>query len=301
MLLHNKIRDEIYNGNLLRPLVKPTDFIWQQMSWGNFSKLLDSGKLYFKAYSEYDEYDEMRFSQFVRRDIRSEIEEQLTQIEHKMFVSCWYNSPDLSDVVFKQYTGTGCGIAIGLHVGKMLEAIEKIFSGTTEKFYVGNTQYLRQDQLENTELFDVTQVIVPVFLKGLQFRMDNEFRICAYTQEKAELAYNSNKNIGMRLSNTGAAQTELDACLMCSEFKLEKIEYMDTQLREKNKIMTIGEAAATSFEFGSLTDLIERVAIMNKGIFNKYEEDKIKNFLQKKMNVTLKPGKMSGFYVFEVN
>ena len=300
MLLYNKIRDELYNENLLRPLVKPTDFIWQQMSWGNFNKLLDSGKLYFKAYSEYDEYDEMRFSQFAGKSTSGEIENLLTQIERKMFVSCWYNSPDLSDVVFKQYTGTGCGIAIGLRVDKLLNAIETNTSGKKNKFYVGNTQYLRQEQLENTELFDVTQVIAPVFLKGLQFRMDNEFRICAYTQQEADLGYNSDENVSMRLNNTNDAQKKLENCLPCKRFKLEAIERADTQLKEKNKTMTIGEATAKLFAFGCLKDLIERVAIMNKGIFNKYDENKLKAFLQAKMGVTLKTGEMSGFYVFEV-
>ena len=65
-LLNGEIRKKLDADGLLWPAANETDVIWQQMTLENFNCLLTNEQLYFKAYGEFSDYDEMKLHEFVR-------------------------------------------------------------------------------------------------------------------------------------------------------------------------------------------------------------------------------------------
>lgn len=313
MLLYEDIRNSIFNQNLMRTLAKKDDIIWQQMTWENFETLIKEKSLYFRAYSEYDDYDETKLSGFVENhmskydesiDINKELfKEILTNIERKMLVSCWYNSRDLSDVVFKQYTNIGCGVAIGTHVENLIAYLKEL-SNTNEyqdyEFYAGNIQYIPQEYLDKEALFEETQIIAPVYLKGLQFKMDNEFRVCAYSKHSFAPIYNSDAQKALRRENAEKCKRNLLEKMEKPDFHLKKIEEMEQELKKENEKVNLVKRAE-HFKIPDINKLIEYIAIKNDGICAELSDEEIMNKLFKKhLKIQLSQTNMtsSGFRIY---
>lgn len=198
-LLNESYRRELKAEGLIRPDANDDDVIWQQMTLNNFRSLIGSNKLYFKAHSEYTEYDEIKLREFAEPKIESQLKKHdnavrellkndllkiYDKIERHMFISCWYNSRYLSDVIFREYAKGDGGIAIGTTVGKLITCINNAYSQDSEiqNIFSGNVQYFSKSRLYDKSLgkslFEPAQVYAPIFLKGMQFRLDHEFRVC---------------------------------------------------------------------------------------------------------------------------
>ena len=312
-LLYEDVQNTLFNQNLLRRQVKKDDIIWQQMTWKHFESLIRKKSLYFKAYSEYDDYDEIKLSGFVDNHVskydesiginKDRFKEILTTIEHKMLVSCWYNSRDLSDVVFKQYTNIGCGVAIGTHVENLiayLKELSNIKEYQDYEFYAGNIQYIPQKYLDKQALFEETQIIAPIYLKGLQFKMDNEFRICAYSRHPFEPLYNSDDQKKLRRENAEKFKNDLLKEIENPDFKLANIEKKELELKKENENMN-PEKRAEHFNIPDMNKLIEYIAIKNDGICAELNDEDIMDKLFKKhLEIKLTQSDMtsSGFRIY---
>lgn len=319
-LLHESMRRKLQE--YLRPMANDDDRVWQQMTFENFVRLIDNKRLYYKAYGEYSDYDEIKLREFVKahlkeahlgEDFKGEIEETLRDMydkfERKIFISCWYNSPDLSDVVFKIYARGNSGIAVGTRVSalraQMYNAQERYNNGHADNkirnIICANVQYLPQRYIQEEELFEPAQVYAPVFMKGLQFKMDNEFRVCLEKEKSEEYRYNSAQNLenarGM-LSKYAEEIKDLDRTDLVKHIdRIEKdYEEYDRKLR-KNCDPT------RTFLPVSLPGLIESIAIKDDSWFHVLGEEKIISLFDKwfkiKMHLSNKY-RNSGFLVFDV-
>lgn len=328
-LLFENYRCNLRNNGLLRKAANSDDIIWQQMSLPHFATLISSKSLYLKAYSEYTDYDEIKHTHFVKSHICSsnnegeyDLEEALktaySKYAERFFISCWYNSKELSDVVFKVYTKGKNGIAIGTNI----EALEAQIEASLKKedfFYnddnnnipiknivSGNIQYVYQEDLfnEKKQLFEPAQVYAPVFLKGNHFKMDNEFRICVETAEPIKLSYNS-----------AEAQKKRDNMLTKNK---DKLLYLNNNLvkNDENKrdfitsfIEQLAEVPNENIQPTHInikvdpSKCIKYIAIKDDGMFNKLEINSIINIFKNCFGIYMevaKTYKASGFHIFTI-
>ena len=195
-LLNAKYRKKLDNQGLLRPMANETDVIWQQMTLKNFSCLIDTKQLHLKAHSEYSDYDEVKLYEHVKPLIKEngnpgvEAENKLiskyNDLERHMFISCWFNSRYLSDIVFNAYAKSPSGIAIGTTVKNLMDQLH-IQEGKIQNIVSGNVQYIPRRDLLKGSLFEPSQIYAPIFLKGMQFRLDHEFRVCVFCEQPQDL------------------------------------------------------------------------------------------------------------------
>lgn len=319
-LLHEDWRRRLQE--YLRPMANDGDRVWQQMTFKNFVQLIDNKRLYCKAYGEYSDYDEIKLQKFVKahleeahlgEDFKGDIEEKLRNaydtFEKKIFLSCWYSSPDLSDVVFKIYARDNSGIAVGTRVSalraQMYNAQERYNNDHADNkirnIVCANVQYVPQKYIQKKELFEPAQVYAPVFMKGLQFKMDNEFRVCLEKDSSEEYRYNSARNLtdasGMLSKYAeeikGVDRTDLVKCVESIEKEYEKY---DSKLRKACD-------PTHTFLPVSLPGLIESIAIKDDGWFRELGENGIMSLFEKWFDIKMKLNdsyRNSGFLVFDV-
>lgn len=332
MMLYENIRDDLDKNDMLRPAAKDSDIIWQQMTWGNFGEFLESTSLYMKAYSEYNAYDEKKICDYidncylkidqqensskVNEELKSkekEIKEKLIEHDKQMYISCWYSSKDLSDVVFNQYTGNS-GIAVGTTVKKLTECIEETLEKNKNyNCFAGNIQYISSN-MRKESLFEPTQVIAPIFLKGIQFKADNEFRICLQTDKCEEPKFNGEDANKEREGVHHKHFTHIEKSINEDDIfkKIEDADYEIKKCEEKLKTNHISLNISLKID---LSDLITYIAVKDDGIFSRLTnpdlevKDVLKSILNKKLEkLELKvkePSEIakqheSGFIVFEV-
>lgn len=327
-LLFENYRCDLRNNGLLRKAANSDDIIWQQMSLAHFAKLVFDKSLYLKAYNEYTNYDETKHTQFVKSHIYSSNNENKSKLEdslkkayskyaERFFISCWYNSKELSDVVFKVYTKGKNGIAIGTNI----EALEAQIEASLKKedsFYnddnnipiknivSGNIQYVYQEDLfnEKKQLFEPAQVYAPVFLKGNHFKMDNEFRICVETENQIKLSYNSKEQ-----------QEKRDNMLTINK---DILLYLNNNLvkNDKNKrdfitsfIEQLAEVPNENIQPTHInikvdpSKCIKYIAIKDDGVFNKLEINNIINIFENCFGIGMKVDetyKAGGFHIFKI-
>ncbi len=297
-LLLENISNELMHKNLVRKMYKQEDIVWQQMKWENFEKLMNSKSLYFKSYGEFSDYDEKKLKNYCHTNAINKacLDKNLSKIERRLFISCWYNSKDLSDVIFKQYAEEGAGIAIGTDIRSLIDCIK----GGEGRFFVGNVQYLPQRYLDNEILFEDAQYIAPVFLKGMQFKLDNEFRICVCSKE-VKLQQNSEENRRKRDIKINRYKKLLTKLIKFKNFKLNYIRTFD-----KSMVKILSDNTSTSNTNISVSDLevlIKHVAIKSDSIFAHLEDREIIEFFEKRFEMILKRTEeisSSGFKVFRV-
>ena len=201
MMLYEHIRNKLDNDGVLRDVAKDSDIIWQQMPLEYFNTLINTKSLYTKSHSAFRDYDEKKLVQYMdtcyylekSNSKYSDLKEILNKIDNNTYISCWYNSKDLSDIVFKQYTGSDTGVAIGTTVEALINCLE--VASKSNKCHVGNVQYIYHNELEKEKIFENTQIICPFFLKGMQFYADNEFRVCVKTDN---VQFNGNLKISLK-------------------------------------------------------------------------------------------------------
>ncbi len=317
-LLHENWRRKLQDLGYLRPMANDDDRVWQQMTFEHFVDLVRKEQLYVKAYGEYSDYDEMKLREFVvphleqdfREDsnIKEELQSAYDNFEKRIFISCWYSSPDLSDVVFKIYAKGNSGIAIGTRVGILREQMYQAqrdynnVAGGEKKIrniVCANVQYVPQKYMEREELFEPAQVYAPIFMKGLQFKMDNEFRVCLEKNAPEELRYNSPDNLvktNKKLSEYAEQIEKVDGKGLTEKIKeIEKdYEEYDRKLREKY---------CEDFLPICPPSLIKFIAIKDDSWFQKLGEDNIRSLFEKWFDIKMELNKSyrtSGFLVFDV-
>lgn len=227
-LLNEDYRRDLRSTGRLRPMANDNDFIWQQMPLKYFGALVGFRRLNLRAYGEYSDYDEMKFPLF-RSPLKDrkkygfrwwamktskKIGTYYNCFEHKLYISCWYSSPDLSDVGFKSYAHNTSGIAIGTTVKQLREVLQNVKVADKKPPHIsrivcGNIQYVPQRDIQKTVIFDPTQTYAPVFVKGSQFQMDREFRVCLELSEARKYIFNSEENIRIRESKSKHAIDEI--------------------------------------------------------------------------------------------
>lgn len=106
-----------------------------------------------------------------KEKLKHKLEAAYDKIERNMFISCWYNSRYLSDIIFKMFAKGDNGVAIGTTVRDLMNCLEKI--GRTKSHICNiissNVQYVPHNFLHSGSLFEPAQVYAPVFLKGFNF------------------------------------------------------------------------------------------------------------------------------------
>ncbi len=302
LMLYEDIRDKLGNDGILRPIAKDSDQIWQQMKLENFDNLITNKSLYMKAHSEYSDYDERKIPKYIDTCYKTSkdkdrLEKALEEIENQVYISCWYSSSNLSDVVFKQYSDDG--IAIGTDVGTFIECINDALNSLSNpnakgcKCYVGNIQYIYSKELSEGNIFENTQIICPLFLKGMQFKADNEFRLCVLKEstEKTESTENTEDANGNNIKEE----------ICCGIGNLTEKELSNLTEKElsngsrKNISITLANADdaieiinrkldAKSFDLTiNFKKLIKRVAFKNDGIYSRLETSKLEKIVNYKV------------------
>ncbi|MDE7244935.1 MAG: hypothetical protein K2O18_13315 [Oscillospiraceae bacterium] len=322
-LLHDNMRRKLQD--YLRPMANDDDLVWQQMTFERFTWLIRDSLLYMKAYGEYSDYDEMKLRDFSKQHLtdkvlkegtkeaaNTKLQEAYNEFEKRLFISCWYSSPDLSDVVFKIYARGNSGIAIGTKVGtlrkQLCEGQEKYNLDTENKNKIrnivcANVQYVPQKNMWDEELFEPAQVYAPVFLKGLQFKMDNEFRVCVEKELPEDLIYNSEDNqdktkelLLVKAEQLKIIRTGTNVADLMKQIETE-YEKFDQKLCHDTPPNNIRIPVR-------LSSLIEYIAIKNDSWFQKLGVSGIKDFFEFWFNMKMTEDEEyrdSGFLVFKLD
>jgi len=317
-LLHDKWRRKLKDEKLLRPVANGRDILWQQMTNENFKLFTDSKSLYFKAYGEYNDYDEMKLRNFIKPHVDSmenlrrkpsvaELQKAYDEFEEKLFISCWFNSLDLADVVFKVYAQNSTGVAIGTTVDVLSEQLSQAGEeynrkenvNKINKIVCGNIQYVPQYMLREKELFEPAQVYAPVFTKGSQFRMDHEFRVCLEMNEAESISYNSEKNkrrLGKLLSENA------DKLRRIADYKGNPIEVLSSgekKIMEQNG--KFPKPTSLSLKVNA-NKLVQYIAIKDAGVFHELGRKGSMEYFESAYRVSMyfKQNK-NGFMLFRLN
>lgn len=169
-LLLDNVLQELKRNNQMRELAKPNEIIWQQMTMSYFETFLDHG-LHFVRYDTLCDHNPGQ-----ERDWQKSYP-SLNDYSKNNYISCWYNSSQLSNVIFEAYAKKG--IAIGIEIEKLI----KLLPNDSDDFYLGNVQYISDEELDTNEYVVADyQKIAPVFLKKAHCSADKEFRICMYKE-----------------------------------------------------------------------------------------------------------------------
>lgn len=306
-LLDEKRQHELHD--YLRPMANDDDLVWQQMTFENFAKLLSGEGLYLRAYDEYSEFDEMRLADFIKSNskgysftdsgkVHDEIERLYNTIERKLYISCWYNSPDLSDIVFRTYAKGNSGIAVGARVKDVCSLFDKAEKEEEEidNIVCANVQYVPQNNLRNMELFELSQVYAPVFMKGLQFKMDNEFRICVEKNDPKRSYAERDAKQAKEHEYLDEISKIIDG-VKSGDDAVARINEIEKEYNEIYKDYNPGHMQITA----NLKDFIEFIAIKENSLFQRLEPKGFTNFLWRCFNLNLeKDSEKNGFTVYKV-
>lgn len=314
-LLHDKYRRTLRNEGLLRPPANGGDVLWQQMTLENFEKLLRDRSLYFRAYGEYTDYDEMRLHDFIEPHIRGyekapdvdRLREVYDIFEKKLFISCWFNSLDLADVSFKVYTKNSIGVAIGTSVDALIRQMSQAgddynkdcnHNNKIHSIACANIQYVPQNFLRDEELFEPAQVYAPIFTKGGQFRMDHEFRVCLEMKEPDMLSYNSAQNQRVRnewLSRVAQRVKDADAGAT------ETFSVAEEELKENNQMLAhIFEPTNHRLPVNP-DELVKYIAIKDDGLFHELGAQVTSELFERTLHVSMVlKQNINGFMVFKL-
>lgn len=321
ILLHESMRRKLQD--YLRPMANDDDLVWQQMTFEHFTRLIHDRQLYMKAYGEYSDYDEMKLRDFSKQHLKdtvlkdgikeaadAKLREAYNEFEKKLFISCWYSSPDLSDVIFKIYARGNNGIAIGTKVGtlrkQLCEGQEKYNLDTENKIrniVCANVQYVPQKNMRDKELFEPAQVYAPIFLKGLQFKMDNEFRVCVEKEFPKELEYNSKENQDKTKEWLFEKAEQLkNICIGTSAVNL--IKKIETEYEKFDQNLSHETPPSNILIPVCLSSLIEYIAIKNDSWFQTLGVSGIKDCFESWFKIKMTQDsnyRDSGFLVFKVD
>ncbi len=316
MMLYENIKDKLNNDGILRPIARDSDEIWQQMKLENFDRLINNKSLYMKAHAEYSDYEERKIQNYIETcytttdEKKNSLLDELEKLEKQIYISCWYSSSDLSDVVFKQYSDDG--IAIGTDVETLINCIDSSIQGASDpdakkyNCFAGNVQYIYHKEFTEDNIFENTQIICPIFLKGMQFKADNEFRLCILknstdTQDDTDLLnyykinyYKKNifDNIKHIITHNIQNTENISSVLIRADDVVKKIS-------SKSNVKFL---ALKDIDFQKL---IKRVAFKNDGIYSILDDNALKQFVNSKISkIGLKVGndikRIDGFIKIEL-
>lgn len=220
-LLDESCQKDLRNNGTLQKMVQSDDLIWQQMELGHFISLIDNKQLYFTRFDTFADDDELTSSKYTSillepysnlskdsnglENCKKKFQQLLEKNEKQLYISCWYNNRNLSDIAFKQYAEkvgnkknesdsddksaikkNKIGIAIGTSVRNLCSVLNDSFKKevsssytfSVEKCLVGNVQYMNIGELTSKRVFEESQIFAPAYLKGMQYFMDHEMRVC---------------------------------------------------------------------------------------------------------------------------
>lgn len=292
MMLYENIRDKLDKDKILRPIAKDSDQIWQQMKLENFDKLLKSKRLYMKAHSEYSDYDEKKIQQYSNTCYKTDdnkqrkLNKKLREYENQMYISCWYSSSNLSDVVFKQYADNG--VAIGTDVRTFIDCINSSMQGSSNKdaqnykCFAGNVQYIYHKDLTEHKIFENTQIVCPIFLKGMQFKADNEFRFCILKETDINnkhriITGNANYSLCDKISKSlskNIFNVNQEDIVNVLGFLYKLVEDMNTKKNVKSLFL----------ENIDFKKLIKRIAFKDDSIYKLLDDYTLENIVNKKLS-----------------
>lgn len=188
--LKNNIADQLYFNNSNNSNLECDDenqIVWQQMTCENFCKFLNNEALYFKQLSKFKEGDERGLKFYERSYVepdkkvpKNKFKKKLCEdFEKTVYISCWFDLPWLTKIVFEKYAGEEAGIAIGVSKEKLLKNLDDFFEKNDktkqyEKIFYGNAGYIGN---EHTNVVEPDEAIAPLFLKSKYHSSDNEFRL----------------------------------------------------------------------------------------------------------------------------
>ena len=164
-------------------------FVWQQMSINYFHNLLMRKTLYFKRFSDFNRRDERpvefyKKAFFAEKEISDTYKKKLiSQFSDMVYISCWYQSENLTDIVFKEYAKGSVGVAIGTDVETLLSQLSGYKGGADGKnraqdeLFYGDTLYLSDKFGSKLTLEHAADLITPIFLKSENHNDDREFRL----------------------------------------------------------------------------------------------------------------------------
>ena len=158
--------------------------IWQQMPGNSFFNLLSKKQLYFKQFSVYDSRDERQLKFYENNYFLDDQYEQkmIDDFAKTAYISCWYQSDNLTDIVFKEYAKGSVGVAIGTTVELLLKTLNRKIckpsgNGIKNELFYGDTVYLGDQRCKNLKLSDPADLISPLFIKSENHNDDREFRL----------------------------------------------------------------------------------------------------------------------------
>lgn len=163
--------------------------IWQQMSINYFYSLLQDRCLCFKVHSKYPPRDERKFSDYEsvfypkeacwhNSDVEKAIKQILKDLSEITYISCWYSSESLTDIVFKEYTKGNVGVAIGTTWNKLQTALCNAMVAPEDEFYFGHVVYRKANECKADKELKTCNVLTPFFIKSQNHEADREFRLC---------------------------------------------------------------------------------------------------------------------------
>jgi len=161
--------------------------VWQQMSINYFFNLLTTNRLFFKRISAFTARDERPLDFYEATYFKDTGTPQDTML-HKIiqdftdtvYISCWYHSDNLTDIVFKEYAKGSVGVAIGTDVNTLLnKLVENADSDSphSDELFYGDTVYLGDLPSKTRILTDSSDLITPLFVKSENHNDDREFRL----------------------------------------------------------------------------------------------------------------------------
>jgi len=275
VLLDESIQVELRANGSLREMVKPHDLIWQHMSFEHFKSLLKVG-MYFKCMSSFSREDERKISEYAgvhakryesyckdnnTNDLQNKLEEKLTHYDDQMFISCWYNSKNLSNVLF------------GIYAKKLADRAKLNEDEFTKLLSIIDTE--KDDPNNSTTAYGLYSEYVN--------KTKSEFGIAIGTsvenlKSALESAFSKKNEVDVFVDNTKKYELAIEKCLLGNVQYIDHEILINRSIFDESCIFVPPFIKETQFSLDSETRVCIRVSNDNS---SPDEDEKEKHFTLK--------------------
>jgi len=211
--------------------IKPNMTLWQHVPSAYLLSLFEEQSFFFKNFNNYSIDDEKDpFDGY--RDYIDEIlstnmvfAKSLEVLKQSVCISCWYCSDYISDLVFRNFTNDGYGIAVKTSVYKLCDCLQEhekngIAISYGSVAYGDHLKFNCQNSIQIDDCF---------YLKKSQYHSENEFRIVSNS-------FDTLINYDMSILNLDDYMTSKEN----RRFKVDFMKVIDSfAVYKKNNVMNV--------------------------------------------------------------
>ena len=159
--------------------IKPNMILWQHIPVAYLIGLFECQSLFFKNFKNYSIDDEKDpfdgYRNYIDKilSVNKVFAKSLEALKQSVCISCWYCSDYISDLVFRNFTNNGYGIAVKTTVCSLCDCLQEHEKDGIVISY-GSVAYGDHLKFNNQSMIQIDDCF---FLKKSQYHSENEFRI----------------------------------------------------------------------------------------------------------------------------